>query len=98
MDEVVSNSINFVGYPDSASFIQLCNLDKPQINAFSRSGKVIFYIVGVGVCAVAAVTAYSANSVAVFFEILTPIIVLFGVLVGSLKLSSKQGIKIQRLN
>ncbi len=98
MDEAVSNSINFVGYPDSASFIQLCNLVRPQINAFSKSGKIVFYIVGVGIFVVAVVTAYAANSGAVLFEILTPIMVLVGVLVGSLKLSNKQAIKIQRVN
>jgi hypothetical protein len=98
MDAVVFNSINFIGYPDSSSFIQLCNLVQPQLNAFSKSGKIIFYIVGVGLCVVAVAAAYAANSVAVFFEILTLNIVLVGVPVGSLKLSRKQAIKIQCVN
>jgi hypothetical protein len=98
MDEVVSNSINFAGYPDSESFIKLCNLVTPQLNTFSKSGKIILYIVGVGLCVVAAVTAYAANNVSVFFEIIIPIILLVCVLVGLLKLTNKQVIRSQRVN
>jgi len=98
MDEFAANAIDFVGYADSDSFIKLCNLVRPQINTFSTSGKIIFYIIGVGICLVAAVTAYAANRVAVFFEILTPVAALFAVLYVFLKLLSKQIINSQRVS
>ena len=98
MNEVDSNAINFAGYADSKSFFELCNQLKPTGKIWSKSGMAIICVISCVAVAMIFYAAYSARNISILLPILVGVVVPIATLIAVLKLSTKQNIKIQRLN
>jgi hypothetical protein len=98
MNGVNSNAINFAGYADSKSFFELCNHFKPNIKTWSKSGITIICVTACVAAVVMFYAAYSAGNISILVPILLGVVVPIVTFVPVSKLSTKQNIKIQRLN
>lgn len=98
MNEVASNSVNFIGYADAKSFFELVKRIKPPVKFLSKSGKIIISAVACVTTAVIVYASYVGGNISLLLPISVGIVVPIGFIVVISKLSTKQFIKTQRLN